>query len=400
MAAGEGSRMRPLTDTVPKPLIKICGKTIIEHNIESIIDDFEDIFMIVKYKKEMFSEYFGENYKWHTVRYIEQSGAVNGTGAAILSLEWHIHGEFVVVSGDDIYDGADIQRLSKQSGYATLCKQVERPEDFGIFTSDTTGKATGIIEKPTDASYGNLANIWNHKFDDKIFEELAGLPLSPRWELEITSLIHEYIKRWQYSVVEAHGRWITIGYPWDLLKANDAIIGAYAKSIDKWAIIEPQVNINGNIYLEEWVVLKSGTYIEGNAYIGKDTVVGPNAYIRWNTHLWALSKIWAFVEIKNSYIWDGTHIPHLSYIWDSIIGNDINIGGGSKVANLRHDKANIKVMVKEKLVDTGRKKLWAIIGDGAQLWVWTIIYPGRVIQSGWTTLPGEIVDGKNTTPQN
>ena len=58
MAAGEGSRMRPLTDTTPKPLIKICGKTIIENNIESIIDVFDEIFMIVKYKKESFRAYF------------------------------------------------------------------------------------------------------------------------------------------------------------------------------------------------------------------------------------------------------------------------------------------------------------------------------------------------------
>lgn len=58
MAAGEGSRLRPLTDTTPKPLLKICGKTIIEHNIESIIEHFDEIFMIVKYKKEKFREYF------------------------------------------------------------------------------------------------------------------------------------------------------------------------------------------------------------------------------------------------------------------------------------------------------------------------------------------------------
>jgi bifunctional UDP-N-acetylglucosamine pyrophosphorylase/glucosamine-1-phosphate N-acetyltransferase len=63
MAAGEGSRMRPLTDTTPKPLIKICGKTIIEHNIENIIYEFDEIFFIVKYKSECFREYFGDEYQ-------------------------------------------------------------------------------------------------------------------------------------------------------------------------------------------------------------------------------------------------------------------------------------------------------------------------------------------------
>lgn len=394
MAAGEGSRMKPLTDTTPKPLLKICGKTIIEHNIEWVIDAFDEIYMIVKYKKEKFSEYFWDTYHGKKIHYIEQTGSVSGTGAAILALRWHIQGEFVVVSGDDLYESADIRSLAKVSGYATLCKQVDNPENFWIFSCNADWIPIGIVEKPTDASLWNLANIGNHKFDDKIFERLGELPLSPRWELEITDLIHEYIWAGKYSVVEAHGRWITIGYPWDLLKANDEIIGWFSETINKWAVIEPQVSIKWNIYLEEWVILKSGTYIEWNVYFGKESIIGPNAYIRWNTSIGKSSKVGAFVEVKNSYIWEGTHIPHLSYIWDSIIGNNVNIGGGSKVANLRHDGESIRVKVKDKFIDTWRRKLWAIIWDGAHLWVGTLIYPGRTIQTGWTTLPWEIVDGK------
>lgn len=116
-----------------------------------------------------------------------------GTGAAILALDGHINGEFLIVSGDDLYDESDIINLMKQPGYATLCKRVENPELFGIFTCDEQGRATGIIEKPTDPSIGNLANIGNHKLDSQIFEILRHIPLSPRGELEITDLIHIYI---------------------------------------------------------------------------------------------------------------------------------------------------------------------------------------------------------------
>lgn len=117
-----------------------------------------------------------------------------GTGAAILALDGYIDGEFIIISGDDLYDTSDVIKLMKQPGYATLCKRVENPELFGIFTVDINGKATGIIEKPTDPSIGNLANIGNHKFDSQIFEILRHIPLSPRGELEITDLIHIYIR--------------------------------------------------------------------------------------------------------------------------------------------------------------------------------------------------------------
>ena len=390
MAAGEGSRMRPFTNTVPKPLLQICGKTIIENNIESIVDQFESIFMIVKYKKESFVSYFWEEYKWKKITYIEQ-GDTAWTGAAILSLQGKLNGEFIVISGDDLYDASDIIALSEQSWYATLCKRVDNPELFGIFTCDASGKATGIIEKPTDPTIGNLANIGNHKFDDQIFEILSHIPLSPRGELEITDLINIYIKEWMYSVVEAHGRWISIGYPWDLLRANDEIIGKYTTNIDKWAIIEPNVTIQWNVYLEEGVILKSGTYIEGNVYFGKWSIVWPNAYIRWNTSIGSNSKVGSFVELKASYIWNNSHIPHLSYIGDSIIWNNVNLGGGTKTANLRHDNKNIRVMIKNTLTETGRRKLGVIIGDNVHTGINTLIYPGRIIDTDGSTLPGEVV---------
>ncbi len=390
MAAGEGSRMWPLTDTTPKPLIKICGKTIIEHNIEHIVDHFDEIYIIVKYRKHDFVEYFGTHYRWKPIHYVEQI-ETNGTGAAILSLERRINGSFVVVSWDDLYDGDDILNLAQLEGYGTLCKAVANPENFGIFTRNNSGKPIGIVEKPTNPTLGNLANIGVHKFDSAIFPLLRNIPLSSRWELEITDLIHIYIEHGGYSIVEAIGRWIPVWYPWDLLTANDFIIGNYTESINKWATIEPNVTIKWNVYLEEGVILKSGTYIEGNAYFGKNAVIWPNSYIRGNTSIWAESKIGSFVECKNTYLGDHSAIPHLSYMGDSIIGNNVNIGAGSKVANLRHDHTNIRVMMKGKLIDSGRKKLGVVIGDGSRLGINTSIYPGRIIPSNWATLPGEIV---------
>jgi dTDP-glucose pyrophosphorylase len=63
-------------------------------------------------------------------------------------------------------------KLTHTHGHASLCKTVANPENFGIFTVDTNGKPTGIVEKPIGTTVGNLANIGNHKFDDTIFADL------------------------------------------------------------------------------------------------------------------------------------------------------------------------------------------------------------------------------------
>ncbi len=391
MAAWEGSRMRPLTDTTPKPLLKICGKTIIEHNIESIIDQFDEIYLIVKYKSECFRTYFGETYKGKKIHYIEQTEELMWTGAAILSLDGKIQGDFVVLSGDDIYEAADLLKLANSTWFTTLVQKTETPELFGIFTQDGMGNVTGIIEKPTDRNLGNLVNIGCHKFDDSIFSELREIPLSPRWELEITDLIHLYISQQKYQVVEATWKWLSIGYPWDLLKVNDSIIGSYTETVNHGGIIEDGVTIKGNIYLEEGAILKSGTYIEGNVYFGKNCEVWPFTHVRGNTYFGADTRAGSFSEIKWCYFWDDTVVAQNAVIVDTVAGNDVNFAAGTITTNWRHDNKNIGALSKWKLVDTWRRKFGAIVGDFVRFWANTTTYPGRTIPTNGSTLPGEIV---------
>ncbi len=391
MAAWEGSRMRPLTDTTPKPLLKICGKTIIEHNIENIITNFDDVFFIVKYKSNCFREYFGDSYKWKKVHYIEQNGEVMGTWAAILSLKGKIDGDFIILSGDDIYDDTDILSLKNTHGFATLCKSVDRPSDFGIFVIGSDGKPNSIVEKPWDPSLWNLANIGNHKFDSTIFDDLEKISLSPRGELEITDLIAKYMNEKKYSVVEAKGRWITIWYPWDLLKANTQIIGNYTETKNHGWIIEEWVIIKWNIYLEEWSILKSGTYIEGNVYFGKNCEVWPYSHIRGNTSLGQDSRVGSFSEVKNCYLDDDTVVAQNAIVVDTIAGKNVNFAAGTITTNWRHDDKNIRAISKWELLDTGRRKLGAIVWDNFRFGANTITYPGRTLPTDGTTLPGEII---------
>ena len=137
----------------------------------------------------------------------------------------------------------------------------------------------------------------------------------------------------------------------------------------------------------------SGTYIEGPVLIGKNCKIGPNAYIRPYTVIGDNCHIGNACEVKASIIMNGSKIPHFNYVGDSIIGENCNLGAGTKVANLRLDEKNIKVPVKNELVDTGRRKLGVIMGDNVHTGINVSIDVGTMIGAYTYIAPGARVKG-------
>ena len=147
----------------------------------------------------------------------------------------------------------------------------------------------------------------------------------------------------------------------------------------KTATIEKYAVIKGPVHVGKNSVIRSGAYIEGPVFIGDDCVIGPNCYIRPHTVIMDSCKIGNAVEVKNSIIMSGTHIGHLSYLGDSIIGENCNFGAGTKVANLRFDDHEVKIEVKNNMVNSGRRKFGCIMGDNVKTGINVSIMPGRSI---------------------
>lgn len=179
--------------------------------------------------------------------------------------------------------------------------------------------------------------------------------------------------------------------PWQLLDLNEKIVGAI-KGNHIEGIVRPGVNIDGFIRLGLDSVVLPGVYIEGNVAIGKNCKIGPNCYIRGNTSIGDNCHIGQAVEIKNSLLMDKVSAGHLSYIGDSVVSSNVNFGAGTIVSNLRHDNGNHRFLTEDAgLVDTGRRKFGMIVGENVHTGVHTTIYPGRQLERGRTTQPGEIV---------
>jgi UDP-N-acetylglucosamine diphosphorylase / glucose-1-phosphate thymidylyltransferase / UDP-N-acetylgalactosamine diphosphorylase / glucosamine-1-phosphate N-acetyltransferase / galactosamine-1-phosphate N-acetyltransferase len=386
-AAGKSTRTYPLTLTRPKPLLPIANKSIMAHQIDALPDAVDTVVLIVGYKQEMIREAFGSEYKGRKLVYVEQKEQ-KGTGHALLQCADLIDAPFMAFNGDDLYAPDDFARLAKEE-QAALAKEVDDPRLYGIFEVTAENNVVRLVEKPKEV-FSNLANIGAYKFTPEVFDVLAHTPLSERGEIEITSAIQTLAEQGDFRVVTAEGYWLPIGFPWHLLDANAYMLDNHMP-VENHGEISDKAEVKGPLYLGEGSVIRPGVYIEGPVMIGDGCKVGPNCYLRPGTVLGNGCKVGQGCEVKNSLLMPGSAVPHLSYVGDSVIGEKANLGCGTITANFRHDGKNHRSNVKDGLVDTGRRKLGAIIGDDVHTGINTSIYPGRKMWPHTSTLPGAVV---------
>ncbi|RLI96231.1 MAG: glucose-1-phosphate thymidylyltransferase, partial [Candidatus Aenigmatarchaeota archaeon] len=370
LTAGMSTRTYPLTLTIPKVLLKVAGKSLIEHNLESLQGIADEAILVVGYKKEMVKDYIGNEFCGVKISYATQKHQL-GTGHALLAAEPYLGREdFIVMMGDDIYSGDNIQKLLKETP-SLLAMEVDDPSRFGIWL-ENGGNVSGFQEKP-EKPLSNLANCGLYVMGPDIFRKIKALSRTVRGEYELNEAVNALAKEMPVRIVKARNGWIPIGYPWDVIEANRILLENIEHRIN--GEIEDGATIKGNVCIGNGTKILAGSYIEGPVMIGRDCVIGPNCYIRPYTYIGDGCRIGNASEVKNSVIGNGSKLPHLNYVGDSILGRNVNMAAGSITANLRHDKKPIKTAVKGKLVETGRRKFGTVIGDGARLGVRTIIYP-------------------------
>ena len=259
-----------------------------------------------------------------------------------------------------------------------------------LSTSDD-GSLAGIVEKPDDPPT-TLANVGCYAFEPEVFEYIDKTPESERGEYEITTTIELLLDDGhQIDVAPYEGTWLDVGRPWELLEANEMALGELDDGIENNGTVEEDVHLRGAVVVEDGARVRSGAYVEGPALIREGADVGPNAYVRGPTVVGPDAHVGHSVEVKNSVLMADASVGHLSYIGDSVLSRNVNFGAGTNVANLRHDGANVRLTVKGNRVDTGRRKLGAIVGDGAKTGINTSLNAGVKLGAGETTGLGESV---------
>jgi len=391
LAAGQGVRLLPITATRPKPMIKVGGKPILEHCIEALKKvGITEALIVTHYLSKAISEYFGDGKNFGLkLDYAEQPSTL-GTGNATGIAELYVDSNFVLVYGDLLFSQDALKNLvqmfkTQHPNAAMAVTPVAKPENYGIVELESNLKIKKLIEKPAQGeTQSNLANAGLYLFNPEIFKTIKTLKSSIRGEIELTDAISLMIKdkKKVYASKIPKNDWMDIGQPWDLLEANAWILRRMEHKV--LGTVEEGAHLLGQVTVAQTARVRSGAYIEGPSFIDEGADVGPNCYIRPCTSLGKNTRIGNACEIKNSIVMDRTHVGHLSYMGDSIIGEHCNLAAGTLIANLRFDDGHVKMMIKNKIVDTGRRKLGVILGDEVKTGINALLMPGvKVGQNTW-----------------
>ena len=201
-------------------------------------------------------------------------------------------------------------------------------------------------------------------FHFKNFFSLEGFPFLDLFNdvenvWEILKLIHPYLSKNKLGVIEAE------------VSPQAYLINPELISIGKGSIVEPGAYIKGPCLIGENCTIRHGAYIRGDVIAGNDVVIGHDT------------------EVKNALFLNGSHAAHFAYVGDSILGSKVNLGAGTKLANLRFNNKSIKI----NGVDTGLRKFGSILGDNVQTGCNSVLNPGTLVGKDSEILPNLNVGG-------
>lgn len=214
-AAGKGTRMRPLTETTPKPLLLVCGKPILDHIVEALPEEIDELIIVVSYLKEQIEAHCGDSFYGRKVTYVVQENPAGGTGEALKVCEPLLRDRFLFMYADDIHGSEALQTVVSYP-YAMLAARSDTPELFGVLDLSADGTLAAILEKPV-APPTNLINIGGMVLDVSIFQ--YDIAVSTLGELLVTDMVTAFAADNPMMVVQ-QSVWLPIGKPEDIAKAE------------------------------------------------------------------------------------------------------------------------------------------------------------------------------------
>ncbi|MFW9831548.1 MAG: bifunctional sugar-1-phosphate nucleotidylyltransferase/acetyltransferase [Candidatus Thorarchaeota archaeon] len=398
LAGSKNSRMWPLVDTYPKPLLDIGGKPIIQWIIEDMrAAGIREIIISIGYRGDQIQDFLGRGHNFGVkIDYVvqkEQRGVADSI--LVAKEEFQSDDAFFVVNADILGEPTMFRRAQKhfkdlEAEAVVSLTLTSTPQFYGIAVIDERARIKQLVEKPQpEEIQSRYAVAGIYVLQNNIFGLLEKTP-------DLPAVLQQLINKGKTVIGSVWERdWVEISFPWDLIRANrfvlDKVLTGKGSFIAKSAEIQQPSRIEGSVHISEGVIVRPHTTIRGPTYIGPNTYIGNNVLVREYTSLGSNVLVGFGVEIKESLIYDETKIGRLCFVGDSVVGRRVDIGAGAQLVNRPLAGKSITSMIKGTPEVVPRDKYGAVIGDQAILSPNISVYPGVKIGVNSIILPGAIL---------
>jgi mannose-1-phosphate guanylyltransferase len=310
LVGGMGTRLRPLTYRIPKPLVPVMGKPLIMHVIDSLPAEVDEVIVPVSYKKDVMEAYLQRNRPKRKVTLVDEPEPL-GTGGAVKNVEGYIDGRFLVINGDSIssLNVGDFTKFhTDKGGIASISLwEVEDPSPFGIADLDEAGRIRRFQEKPKrEEAFSNLINAGAYALEKDVLDFIG--PGFVSMEREV---FPKLLDRGMYGL-RFDGYWVDCGTRENLLRAFWTLMG------DRREVSRKSVSMGAEI--KEPVVVSDEAVVAG-AVIGPNAYVAPRAVVGLRSH------------VERSVIYENARVGTRCRIIDSIIDAGVTVPDGSEVVS-------------------------------------------------------------------
>ncbi|QLC34693.1 NTP transferase domain-containing protein [Halarchaeum sp. CBA1220] len=369
LAAGEGTRLRPLTESRPKAMLPVSNRPILEHVVEAVAEaGIDDLVLVVGYRRERIQSYFGDGDAWDVdIEYVVQEKQL-GTGHALLRAEEHVEGAFVALNGDRIVEAEDVARVVETlevNGETALgVARTSRPSDYGVVTLE--GEAVvDIVEKPPrHATRSEVVNAGLYGFTPDIFEALRETETDG--ELGVTDALERLVAEGAVAAVRLQGQWLDVSFLWGLLHVNAHVIEASTADSARVA---------------------DAASVVGDVALGADTRVRPGARVLTGTALGDNVDVGANAVVSNSVVLPDATIGDGAVVCDAVVGANAEVR-----ANATVEGGDADVTVGDRVHEGVR--LGAVVGDNTSVGGAATLAPGAVVGNRVDVETGSHVDGR------
>ena len=300
LAAGLGTRLRPLTYELPKPMVPILGRPVMEHIMRLLArHGFDDVVANLHYFPDLIRDHFGDGSRQGIRLVYSYEPELLGTAGGVRNVRDHFGGEtFLVISGDALTD-IDLTAFhaahKEKGGIATLAlKRVDDPSQLGVVIVDDDGRIQGFQEKPAPGEeLSNLGSCGIYMFEPEIFDYFPDTEFVD-WAQDVyPALLAQDVPFYGHEIAEY---WNDVGSLEEYRQGNfDALEGKVRVEMPGGGNgvggdVPGDVEVEGPVFIGEGCEIASGVRLTGPVVIGEHSRIGANSALR-DTIVWPRTDV-------------------------------------------------------------------------------------------------------------